>query len=54
VKFSFDEDPQTGDLTEKARQEIEAYVDRTFRKGSGSTEVSKPAARAIDSGGEAI
>jgi len=41
VKFSFEEDAQTGDLTEKAREEIEAYVDETFRKGSDSTEVSK-------------
>lgn len=33
VKFGFDEDPQTGDLTPKSRRQIEDFVQATFRKG---------------------
>ncbi|KAL0939384.1 uncharacterized protein CTRU02_205995 [Colletotrichum truncatum] len=31
TKFEIEEDPATGDLTDTARNEIEAYVDKTFR-----------------------
>ena len=31
TKFEFDEDPKTGDLTDKARAEINDFVTRTFR-----------------------
>lgn len=30
TKFELDEDPDTGDLTEKARAEIDAFVNKTF------------------------
>lgn len=40
VKFGFEEDAKTGDLTDKSRAEIEEYVEETFRKASGSREVS--------------
>lgn len=31
TKFELEEDPTTGDLTDQARSEVEAYVNRTFR-----------------------
>jgi len=39
VKFAFEEDQKTSDLTDAARAETEAYVDETFRRASGSKEV---------------
>lgn len=30
TRFELDEDPDTGDLTDRARAEIDAFVDRTF------------------------
>lgn len=35
VKFAFEEDVVTGDLTDTARKEIETYVDKTFRAQVG-------------------
>ncbi|TQN68924.1 N-acetylglucosamine-induced protein 1 [Colletotrichum shisoi] len=35
TKFELEEDPATGDLTEGARGEIEAFVDKTFRARTG-------------------
>jgi hypothetical protein len=32
TKFALEEDPETGDLTDKARAEIDAYVRKTFSK----------------------
>lgn len=31
TKFGLDEDPDTGDLTDPMRRQIDEYVDRTFR-----------------------
>lgn len=35
VKFPFEEDAVTGDLTDAARNEIDRYVDKTFRAQVG-------------------
>ena len=40
TKFDLEEDPVTGDLTPKARKEIDDYVDKTFRKEVGRENVS--------------
>lgn len=40
TKFELEEDLATGDLTEKARREIEAYVDGTFRAKTRPDSVS--------------
>jgi hypothetical protein len=39
VKFELEDDPGTDDLTPKARQEIEDYVQRTFRSRVPSDQV---------------
>ena len=39
TKFELEDDPKTDDLTEKARGEIEGYVDRTFVKRVGRENV---------------
>lgn len=36
VKFPFEEDAVTGDLTDAARKQLDDYVDKTFRRHVGS------------------
>ncbi|THV69510.1 hypothetical protein D6D19_07078 [Aureobasidium pullulans] len=36
VKFPFEEDPVTGDLTDSARKQVDSYVEKTFRARVGS------------------
>ncbi|THW48556.1 hypothetical protein D6D22_02141 [Aureobasidium pullulans] len=36
VKFPFEEDPSTGDLTDLARKQVDSYVEKTFRARVGS------------------
>jgi hypothetical protein len=46
TKFGLQEDPATGDLTEQARAEIEAFVSSMFREKAPNTEVrSTPESR---------
>jgi hypothetical protein len=40
TKFELEDDEETGDLTERARGEIEGYVDRTFGEKVGRENVS--------------
>ena len=42
TKFRFEEDPDTGDLTERARQEIDAFVTRVFCSRVPVNQVRKP------------
>lgn len=42
TKFDLEEDPETGDLTDAARQEIEGWVDRVFCQGMKKDNVSSP------------
>lgn len=39
TKFELEDDPKTDDLTEKAREEIEDYVDHTFGERVGKENV---------------
>ena len=40
TKFELDDDPETDDLTDKARAEIQEYVDKTFSRKVGKDNVS--------------
>lgn len=42
TKFELEDDPATGDLTEKARREIDVFVERKFKKKIGGDNVSPP------------
>jgi hypothetical protein len=40
TKFDLEDDPETDDLTEQARKEIDDYVEKTFCKKVGKENVS--------------
>jgi hypothetical protein len=40
TKFELEDDPSTGDITDKTRAEIDVYVDRTFRSRVPAEKVS--------------
>jgi hypothetical protein len=40
TKFELEDDPLTDDLTEKARREIDEFVDETFSRKVGKENVS--------------
>lgn len=40
TKFKFEDDPVTGDLTDEARREIDAFVTKTFRSRTPADKVS--------------
>ncbi|KAJ8606559.1 hypothetical protein MRB53_040859 [Persea americana] len=45
TKFTYEEDPRTGDLTDRARALIDGYVDRTFRSEMKADDVRDPTSR---------